>query len=74
LITHHIDRPGVVASITAILAKHAVNIAFMKLFRESKGDHAILILESDEDISKNAIEEILQNKNVLEMKKIDHIS
>ncbi len=32
LITKHYDRPGVMASLTSILAQNRVNIAFMKLF------------------------------------------
>lgn len=73
LIIYHIDRPGVVANITAILARYGVNIAFMKLFREKKGCKAILILETDESIEQKAIEEIRQNKNIELAKVIEPI-
>lgn len=44
----HQDRPGVVAHITSVLSRHGVNIAFMRLFREGKGDIAYTIVESDD--------------------------
>ncbi|NLL70672.1 MAG: L-serine ammonia-lyase, iron-sulfur-dependent, subunit beta [Epulopiscium sp.] len=73
LITYHIDRPGIIATLTAILAKYKINIAFMKLFREKKGSKAILILETDEHIEKEAVKEILQNKDIEIAKVIEPI-
>ena len=55
LIVIHSDKPGVVAHITSCLSERNVNIAFMKLFRDAKGQTAYSIVESDgqlpEDIS-----------------------
>lgn len=42
------DRPGVAAHITKCLSDLNVNIAFMRIFRESKGETAYTIVESDE--------------------------
>ena len=47
LIVIHYDKPGVVAHITKCLSDRNVNIAFMKLFREAKGQTAYSIVESD---------------------------
>ncbi|MBS7528038.1 L-serine ammonia-lyase, iron-sulfur-dependent subunit beta [Fusibacter paucivorans] len=58
LITHHQDTPGMLAQITAVISKHAINIANMKLYRESRGLKAIGIIEMDEDIPKSAIEQL----------------
>ena len=41
------DTPGVVAHITRVLSDRGVNIAFMRLYRESKGRTAYTIVESD---------------------------
>ena len=46
IIIHH-DRLGVLAHITRCLSEGYVNIAFMKLFRETKGDTAYSIIEFD---------------------------
>ena len=58
LITQHLDLPGFVADISQILAKYHINIAFMKVFRETKGEHAVMVIESDDVIHKDALEKI----------------
>lgn len=65
LITYHEDYPGVVANITAVLAKYEVNIAFMKLFREAKASKAVLIVETDETINDMAVKEMTANEYIL---------
>ena len=47
VIAVHQDKPGVVAHITKVLSDWGVNLAFMRLFRESKGHTAYSIIESD---------------------------
>ncbi len=47
VIVIHMDKPGVAAHITKCLSDQNVNIAFMRLFRESKGQRAYTIVESD---------------------------
>ena len=47
VIAVHQDKPGVVAHITKVLSDRGVNLAFMRLFRESKGHTAYSIIESD---------------------------
>lgn len=64
LIIVHYDRPGVLAHITGCLSKKNVNIAFMKLFRETKGDIAYSIIEFDGTLPKDAEAQISQNPNV----------
>lgn len=62
VIVIHKDRPGLVAHISKCLCDRNVNIAFMRLFRKSKGSTAYSIVESDgllpdgltEDLFKNA--------------------
>lgn len=73
LIVYHIDLPGVVANITGILAKHNINIAMMKLFRESKGTNSLLVIETDEAIDKAAFEEINSKPNVIVTKLLEPI-
>lgn len=73
LITKHLDRPGVMAAITSILAKDKVNIAFMKLYRDARGDYARLILESDEEIEMCVLEDIKKMEYVDDVTKIDKL-
>lgn len=60
----HQDRPGVVAYITDVLSKRNINIAFMRLFREGKGEIAYTILESDEDIPGDFSSILSSNANI----------
>lgn len=66
LIVKQNDKPGVVAHITQCLSNHNVNIAFMRLFRESKGTTAYTVVESDEKIPQKIIDEINKNDQIQE--------
>ena len=58
------DKPGVVAHITKVLSDKGVNIAFMRLFRESKGNTAYTIVESDGHFPEGIEEPLKNNPNV----------
>lgn len=58
------DVPGVVAHITKVLSDRQVNIAFMRLFRESKGNTAYTIVESDGRLPREIIAEMKTNPNI----------
>ena len=55
------DKPGVVAHITKVLSDRNVNIAFMRLFREGKGDTAYSIIESDGTLPDGIDQELRAN-------------
>lgn len=55
------DKPGVVAHLTKVLSDRNVNIAFMRLFREGKGDTAYSIIESDGTLPEGIAEELRAN-------------
>ncbi len=64
LIVTHLDRAGVVAHITKCLSDRNVNLAFMRLFRESKGNIAYTIVETDEQIPQSVRETVFENPHV----------
>lgn len=64
VIVIHQDKPGVVAHITKCLSDRNVNIAFMRLFRERKGDIAYSIVESDDSLPEDVGKELRKNSNV----------
>jgi len=49
------DSPGIVAHIGKCLAECGINIAFMRLYRESKGETAYTIVETDEKIDESVL-------------------
>lgn len=58
LIVRQNDKPGVAAHITRCLAEANVNIAFMDIFREHKGETAYTVMQSDEPIPYYVVDEI----------------
>jgi L-serine dehydratase len=64
LITIHHDCPGVITRVTQILAHAAVNIAFMRVSRQNRGETAMMIMELDEEPAATVIEECQQADNV----------
>ena len=64
VIAIHQDKPGVVAHITKVLSDRGVNIAFMRLFREGKGDVAYSILESDGILPDGIPEQLRTNPHI----------
>lgn len=58
IIISHVDVPGVVSNVTSLLYDHAINIAFMKVFRSQKGKEAAMVFEVDNEITDEIIDEI----------------
>ncbi len=58
LLLFYPDVPGMIQKVTAVLAQHSINIAFMRVFRTSKSREASMIIETDERVPGELIEEI----------------
>jgi L-serine dehydratase len=50
IITIHDDRPGMIAKVASFLAKKGINIARMKVSRDSRGKTALMVIEVDEEV------------------------
>ena len=61
LIVIHKDHPGVISKVTNVFGKQHLNIAFLRVYRESKGGEAYMIIESDEEITLETVEAIEKN-------------
>lgn len=64
ILARHRDTPGVVAALTRALAEHRINIAFMRLYRESRGSLAYTVIEADEEIPPAAVAQIRAHPSV----------
>lgn len=64
LIVVHRDRVGMAAHITSCLSGGNINIAFMKLFREAKGDIAYCIVEFDGTLPEGIAQKIREKEDV----------
>lgn len=54
LITKHEDRPGIITAVTSALSSVGVNIAFMRVFRKSRGEMASMVVETDNPVPSEA--------------------
>lgn len=71
LVIEHIDKPGVIASVTSVLGQSLINIAEMKVYRPYRGGNAVMIIETDQCIEKRLIEEIKGLKDIHNVVDID---
>lgn len=65
LIVKYIDHAGVIAHMTQALANCNINIAFMRTYREEKGQIARAIIEADEYINPEVVDFIKEHEDVL---------
>ncbi len=71
IITVHQDKPGIVAQVSTVFAKHKVNIAFLKVFRQWRGSEASMVLETDEEVSQTMLDEISLIPEIIKIVFID---
>ena len=57
LITIHHDKTGVITQVTQILARYAMNIAFMRVSRQNRGESAMMIMELDDEPADEVIDD-----------------
>lgn len=65
LVVEHWDRPGALYRMTRHLSEARINIAALKLYRESRGNRAYAIIEADETIGEEATRAIAAEAGVL---------
>ncbi len=58
IITRHLDQPGVVAQVSEIISRRGINIAFLKVFRSSRGSDASMVIECDQEAGTDLLDEI----------------
>lgn len=56
LIVYNMDQPGCVADVAHVLSRKKVNIATMQLFRDRRGGYAVMVVETDQMIGRQALE------------------
>ncbi|MFG6115168.1 L-serine ammonia-lyase, iron-sulfur-dependent subunit beta [Halobacillus sp. MO56] len=66
----HNDRYGAIASVTAILARHEINIGHMEVSRKQEGQQALMVIEVDQNIDENILKELERADHILQVAKI----
>ncbi len=67
LVVENDDRPGEVANITKILYENSINIATVQLDRDSRGGHAVTVIECDQEIPKEALDWLTNQEGILKV-------
>ncbi len=61
----HLDVPGVVAAVTARLARNEINISRMDLSRRERGKVALMVIETDQPIPREVEQDLMETQHVL---------
>lgn len=64
----HKDRPGEIAIITSILGEHEINIAFMQVYRNRKGDVGSSIIEVDQKPDSEVIKSLEESEDIFQVR------
>jgi len=73
LVVEHRDQPGVIASVSAVLARHGVNIAGMDVSRERRGARALMVIETDHEVDAAATAAVAAGPGVTEVRSIPRV-
>lgn len=68
LVTHHQDKPGMIAQVSTILWKNNINISSMHVGRKGPREMSIMILNLDDPVSDLVAKQVGQIEGVLEAK------
>lgn len=71
LIVRHIDMRGTISTVTRVLSEAVINVAGMRVFRQSKGQQAYMVIETDTPVDAAVQAKILAcSENVLAVRAI----
>jgi L-serine dehydratase len=73
LVVEHRDQPGVIASVSAVLARYGVNIASMEVSRERRGARALMVIETDHEVDAAATAAVAAGSGVTEVRAIPRV-
>lgn len=70
LVVGHQDRPGEIAGVTALLAEAGLNVAAMRVSREARGAHALMLIETDAEVDDATLERITAIEGVTSARRV----
>lgn len=68
LITHHIDKPGIVGPVAMTIGENKINIAGMQVGRKSIGGDAVAVLRVDGRVPETIVERLAKVDGVKDVK------
>jgi len=73
LVVGHVDRPGVIAAVTSLLAESDVNIASMHVSRQQRGANALMLIETDAEVDRVTAERIVKQPGVTSVRRVSAV-
>ncbi len=73
LVTLHQDRPGVIHSVTGILAARSVNIAEMRVSRRKRGSTAVMVIDVDGAVPDEVVSEVAVLPQILAVRRLNPV-
>ena len=67
LIVRNVDQPGRIGEVSAALSKENENIATMTVFRDKRGGFAVMVVETDQIVSEEAIKTLESKEGILKV-------
>ncbi|MBU3113603.1 L-serine ammonia-lyase, iron-sulfur-dependent subunit beta [Clostridium lacusfryxellense] len=74
IIISHKDIPGMISKVSALLYEENVNIASMKVFRNSRGLKASMLFETDSIVTENVLDKIKSMDNIYSTRQISPVA
>ena len=71
LIVRNVDQPGRITEVAAALSKCDINIATMQVFRDKRGGFAVMVVETDQVVSQEAIENLEKKEGIIKVTLLD---
>ena len=64
MLVKHKDLPGMISNVSSLISEANIKIAFLKVFRKSKGQMATMVFETDSPVPKQVVDEINKLGNI----------
>ena len=64
MLVKHKDLPGMISKVSSLISEANINIAFLKVFRKSKGQMATMVFETDSPVPKEVVDKINKLGNI----------
>ena len=68
LIIRNADEPGRIKEVATALSDAQINIATMQVFRDKRGGYAVMVVETDQIVPKEAMEALESKKGIIRVK------
>ena len=68
LIIRNLDEPGRIKEVAAALSDAGINIATMQVFRDKRGGHAIMVVETDQIVPQETMDDLAGKDGIIRVK------